>query len=234
MHVKQIHHKVKCFSCTLCDKSFSSKQNLLIHIDAVHKNLKPFTCTLCDKSFSRKGGLSEHVAAVHDKLTTFSCTLCDKSFTQKASLIEHIHAIHHKCVLCNKLYGSTAELVKHIGAVHNELKLFSCTLCDKSFAYKFELTVHVNRFHHTINLGVNTSSIFTLNDGTSLGTSDLHSAAQENMYPSQNDQSLSEKSPPTQEIDDSQDASILKCSQCAAQFYMKETLEKHAAIHTQN
>ncbi len=147
----------KYFSCTLCDKSFASKQYLSIHINAIHLKLKPFSCTLCDKSFSQKGKLNEHVAGVHEK--SFCCTLCDKSFTQKTSLTAHVEAKHKEsshqeskifaCTMCDKIYSVKNSLNRHIHTFHGTVK-YSCTFCQKSFTRKGDLTRHIDNIHHKI------------------------------------------------------------------------------------
>ncbi len=138
--IQAIHHKP--FSCTLCEKSFSTKSNLKAHIAYVHHKTA-FSCTLCDKLFSEKGTVAKHVNAVHLKLKPFSCTLCDKSFVVKSKLARHVNLIHHNlrpfsCTLCDKSFSQNCKLMEHIRR-HNGEKLYKCTLCEKRFYNKDSL-----------------------------------------------------------------------------------------------
>ena len=82
------------FTCSQCNKSFSSKQNLEKHLDSVHLKLKPFNCNQCDKSFPSKQNLDRHTDTVHLKIKAFECTKCNESFSLKHHLKSHVHAIH--------------------------------------------------------------------------------------------------------------------------------------------
>ncbi len=65
MHIDTIHRKLNPFTCTFCNKSFTTNGHLTVHVNAVHKKLKPFSCTLSDKSFGQKSNLNKHVAQYH-------------------------------------------------------------------------------------------------------------------------------------------------------------------------
>ena len=243
-------------SCAMCDRTFGSESTLNKHIDIVHRKWT-HRCPLCYHYYASESVLANHISSVHHKLKPYSCTWCDKSFVYKRDLTAHVNSVHHeidndlvhnnqkhRCPLCYQYYISESVLKKHISVVHHKLKSFSCTLCDKSFAYKSTLRAHVNLVHHkvrtasnqsldknsTVTTIVNSHSTSTLNNGTS----DLPSAAEENMHQSQSNRSLSENNHSAPKTNTEEDTGILTCSQCSAQFYMKESLEKHAAIHTQN
>ncbi len=152
-----VNQKVKPFTCTSCDQSFSQKAALTAHVNAVHR-MTLFTCTLCDKTFSYRSNLSRHMDVVHKKLTPFSCTLCDKSFSRKGYLSDHVAAVHDinavhgklkpfSCTFCNKSFTVKSSLTKHVYGVHKKLKSFSCTLCDKSFLLRGHLSEHVAALH---------------------------------------------------------------------------------------
>ena len=49
------------FRCSICDASFSFKDNLTRHIKLKHSDIKPWACNHCDKTFSRKDYLMRHV-----------------------------------------------------------------------------------------------------------------------------------------------------------------------------
>jgi hypothetical protein len=56
--------KQQPYGCTLCTKSFSSKQELKIHTRA-HTGGKPHTCKQCSKSFSQAGNLRKTYQSSH-------------------------------------------------------------------------------------------------------------------------------------------------------------------------
>ncbi len=131
------------------DKSSALKGNLRKDIPVVHH--KPFSCTLCEKSFSTKSNMQAHITHVHHK-TAFPCTLCDKSFSEKATVAKHVNAVHLKlkpfsCTLCDKSFVVKSKLARHVDHVHHNIRNFSCTLCDKSFAQKSHLNGHIARWH---------------------------------------------------------------------------------------
>lgn len=51
-------------TCTICDKSFSSKYALKVH-ETVHTGEQPYECSLCGKRFSVKGNCMQHERNVH-------------------------------------------------------------------------------------------------------------------------------------------------------------------------
>jgi uncharacterized Zn-finger protein len=56
----EVKIKQKPFGCSLCTKSFSSKQELKIHM-RVHTGEKSFSCSQCSKSFIQSSGLQAHL-----------------------------------------------------------------------------------------------------------------------------------------------------------------------------
>ena len=64
--------------CTLCKKSFASKQNLKCHIKNVHDKVKDFNCDSCDKTFGRSTELKSHKTLVHDTSKAHRCEFCGK------------------------------------------------------------------------------------------------------------------------------------------------------------
>jgi uncharacterized Zn-finger protein len=56
----EVRTKQKPYGCSLCTKSFSSKQELKIHM-RVHTGEKPYSCSQCSKSFAHSSALQVHL-----------------------------------------------------------------------------------------------------------------------------------------------------------------------------
>lgn len=59
MHEMMHHTKENPFSCTICEKSFKSGDELRQH-SVVHSNSRPYSCVSCNKLFKRGGDLRKH------------------------------------------------------------------------------------------------------------------------------------------------------------------------------
>ena len=95
------------FSCELCNKNFTRKDNLKQHILNIHSSegMKPsrskFPCELCNKTFFTKAYLKYHISAYHkDPLDNYEdpnripCPLCPKTFTRKRDMQRHVANLH--------------------------------------------------------------------------------------------------------------------------------------------
>lgn len=62
-----LNEKEAGFRCSLCFKSYKSKENLKLHKANIHMNFKPYKCRLCNKRFSHRNGKLYHEKTFHSK-----------------------------------------------------------------------------------------------------------------------------------------------------------------------
>ncbi|KAM6986633.1 zinc finger and BTB domain-containing protein 20 [Aplochiton taeniatus] len=110
----------KPYSCTLCSKTFTAKQNYVKHM-FVHTGEKPHQCSICWRSFSLKDYLIKHMVT-HTGVRAYQCSICNKRFTQKSSLNVHMR-LHrgeksYECYICKKKFSHKTLLERHM-ALHS-------------------------------------------------------------------------------------------------------------------
>uniref|UniRef100_A0A8C5QM19 Zinc finger and BTB domain-containing protein 20 n=1 Tax=Leptobrachium leishanense TaxID=445787 RepID=A0A8C5QM19_9ANUR len=109
----------KPYECTLCNKTFTAKQNYVKHM-FVHTGEKPHQCSICWRSFSLKDYLIKHMVT-HTGVRAYQCSICNKRFTQKSSLNVHMR-LHrgeksYECYICKKKFSHKTLLERHV-ALH--------------------------------------------------------------------------------------------------------------------
>ncbi|OWF45270.1 uncharacterized protein LOC110457257 [Mizuhopecten yessoensis] len=109
------HGEHKRWQCHLCEKSYTTKHNLVAHI-LDHNNIKPHLCMVCGKYFKQLSHLNTHMLT-HDNIRPHKCDVCGKGFTQISHLKRHT-------------------------AVHLDSKPYKCDMCSRGFAYPSELKAH--------------------------------------------------------------------------------------------
>ncbi|XP_076859672.1 uncharacterized protein znf366 [Brachyhypopomus gauderio] len=105
----------KRWQCRMCEKSYTSKYNLVTHILG-HSGIKPHGCSLCGKLFKQLSHLHTH-------------------------MLTHQGARPHKCQVCHKAFTQTSHLKRHM-MQHSDVKPHSCGVCGRGFAYPSELRAH--------------------------------------------------------------------------------------------
>ena len=85
---------IEDFTCEVCSKKLSSKQNLDRHL-IIHTGLKPFKCPEpnCGYSCSDKGSLKIH-EVMHTAIKSHQCSLCPYKTVWSQALRRHIKTIH--------------------------------------------------------------------------------------------------------------------------------------------
>ncbi|GFR15219.1 hypothetical protein TNCT_287091 [Trichonephila clavata] len=130
---QQLKHSLlpEIFSCTICDKPFSSDTDM-----TKHRKLhfcKSFQCKVCSIFVNSKSKLKSH-----EKIHSFDyeCRICSQRFTEKVNLQRH-YLIHtnskpYFCHLCRKSFTDQSILSAHI-LEHKGSKIYNCLVCDKIF-----------------------------------------------------------------------------------------------------
>ncbi|XP_046720170.1 zinc finger protein 710a isoform X2 [Silurus meridionalis] len=106
---------LKRWKCRMCEKSYTSKYNLVTHILG-HSGVKPHECLHCGKLFKQPSHLQTH-------------------------LLTHQGTRPHKCTVCKKAFTQTSHLKRHM-LQHSDIKPYSCRFCGRGFAYPSELRTH--------------------------------------------------------------------------------------------
>ncbi|XP_066293445.1 gastrula zinc finger protein XlCGF26.1-like [Branchiostoma lanceolatum] len=93
-----LHH------CSICNKSFLEKCNMLKHVSAVHADNRPFPCDQCEYRGKNKRDLQRHQNR-HMEEKPFSCFVCSKRYNSNEALNYHKRAHHgmdkvYKCKDC--------------------------------------------------------------------------------------------------------------------------------------
>ncbi|XP_032874583.1 zinc finger protein 366 [Amblyraja radiata] len=105
----------KRWQCRICEKSYTSKYNLVTHILG-HSGIKPHACSQCRKPFKQLSHLHTH-------------------------MLTHQGTRPHKCHICHKAFTQTSHLKRHM-MQHSDVKPYNCSICGRGFAYPSELKAH--------------------------------------------------------------------------------------------
>lgn len=133
------------YTCETCQKQFLLKSYFSAHQRIHSTNHKTFSCSLCPKTFKSKQNLIDHENS-HLGIKYFKCDVCSKSFTTKTHLDHHLKTHNQVdqflCSICNKFLKSKVYLKTHIKTHFEELKNYTCGYCGKKFIQMSDLKIH--------------------------------------------------------------------------------------------
>ncbi|XP_062533593.1 zinc finger protein OZF-like isoform X4 [Armigeres subalbatus] len=147
-HVREVHEKVRNYSCEECGKCFGNSRNLKEH-RFLHTNSKPYVCDVCGSAFNQKASLHMH-KRTHETNRSFQCSVCGRSFYTRAKL--ELHETTHSderafaCDECGLSFRSGHNLARH-RKCHVSDTTFQCGICEAVFKQKRYLMRHLNKQH---------------------------------------------------------------------------------------
>lgn len=146
------------FRCCGCERTFSTKLELLQHSKESHASQKtsnrerPFECTICYKRYTSARGFKIHRKNAY-QLKQHQCSSCGKRFLNR-TLLENHERTHtslkpFSCTHCSKTFRSKSNLLSHL-KLHSEIPEHTkhvCKLCNKGFSRKSYLKHHNSLLH---------------------------------------------------------------------------------------
>ena len=153
--------------CSICDKYFSSKQQLEIHDQENHPAIhdEVFNCTQCNFKAKSEKQLSSHEKSEHKP--NYKCDQCDyipplwKPLGPLFYLNTHKlrkHGEHNldgtKCFECGIEFATNTSMLRHLRKKHGVQVTDEspCEICGKSMS-KLNLKTHLRYYHGVANSG---------------------------------------------------------------------------------
>ncbi|XP_077424020.1 zinc finger protein 710a isoform X1 [Vanacampus margaritifer] len=138
------HNGIKPHECIHCGKLFKQPSHLQTHL-LTHQGTRPHKCSVCEKAFTQTSHLKRHMLQ-HTDVKPYSCRFCGRGFAYPSELrtheSKHENGQCHVCTQCGMEFPTYAHLKRHL-ASHQGPATYQCTECHKSFAYRSQLQNHL-------------------------------------------------------------------------------------------
>ncbi|MEQ2200961.1 hypothetical protein XENOCAPTIV_005477 [Xenoophorus captivus] len=138
------HNGIKPHECLHCGKLFKQPSHLQTHL-LTHQGTRPHKCTVCEKAFTQTSHLKRHMLQ-HTDVKPYSCRFCGRGFAYPSELRTHENKHEngqcHVCTQCGLEFPTYAHLKRHLSS-HQGPTTYQCTECNKSFAYRSQLQNHL-------------------------------------------------------------------------------------------
>ncbi|XP_015284326.1 PREDICTED: zinc finger protein 710 [Gekko japonicus] len=198
------HNGVKPHSCPHCGKLFKQPSHLQTHL-LTHQGTRPHKCQVCQKAFTQTSHLKRHML-LHSDVKPYSCRFCGRGFAYPSELKAH-EGKHesgrcHVCVECGLDFSTLPQLKRHL-ATHQGPTLYPCPECSKAFHYRSQLQNHMLK-HQNVRPFVCTEC--------GMEFSQIHHLKQH---------SLTHKG-----------VKEFKCEVCGREFTLQANMKRHMLIHT--
>ncbi|XP_046618635.1 zinc finger protein 62 homolog isoform X1 [Neodiprion virginianus] len=157
---RNLHLKVKIYSCVICRSMFSSAGALEVHMkdhgiedpaeQSAHTSYIEYEGTEDTKDFNLTEG--SRGSEADDEETT--CKICQKRFSSLANLRRHTANVHRnskrrrKCVECNKVFTKKNSYEYHVRMEHKGFSSpIKCSVCPQTFISRTNLNLHYETVH---------------------------------------------------------------------------------------
>ncbi|KAM9532648.1 zinc finger protein 710 [Guaruba guarouba] len=198
------HNGIKPHSCPHCSKLFKQPSHLQTHL-LTHQGTRPHKCGVCSKAFTQTSHLKRHML-LHSDIKPYSCRFCGRGFAYpselKAHEVKHESGRCHVCVECGLDFSTLTQLKRHL-STHQGPTLYQCLECSKSFHYRSQLQNHMLK-HQNVRPFVCTEC--------GMEFSQIHHLKQH---------SLTHKG-----------VKEFKCEVCGREFTLQANMKRHMLIHT--
>ncbi|CAL9708012.1 unnamed protein product [Knipowitschia caucasica] len=138
------HNGIKPHGCHLCGKLFKQLSHLHTHL-LTHRGMRPHKCKVCHKAFTQTSHLKRHMMQ-HSDVKPYSCSVCARGFAYPSELraheMKHEKGQENVCVECGLDFPTLAQLKRHL-TVHRGPTLYRCSECQKTFQYPSQLQNHM-------------------------------------------------------------------------------------------
>ncbi|CAM5146114.1 unnamed protein product [Eretmochelys imbricata] len=198
------HNGIKPHSCPHCGKLFKQPSHLQTHL-LTHQGTRPHKCGVCGKAFTQTSHLKRHML-LHSDTKPYSCHFCGRGFAYPSELRahegKHENGRCHVCVECGLDFSTLTQLKRHL-STHQGPTLYQCLECSKSFPYRSQLQNHMLK-HQNVRPFVCTEC--------GMEFSQIHHLKQH---------SLTHKG-----------VKEFKCEVCGREFTLQANMKRHMLIHT--
>ena len=144
------HERPVYLICSLCNKSFTRKNNLTRHINATHLKQNKFQCQSCREEFNRLDMLKSHLKKGQHSFK-FDCQFCYTTHVAKTTIEMQSHFVNIE--LANDGWKKTCvtekrkmERESQIDKARKSTK-YQCSKCGKKFTKKRSRDRHIQEKH---------------------------------------------------------------------------------------
>ncbi|XP_047343176.1 zinc finger protein 62-like isoform X1 [Vespa velutina] len=157
---KNLHLKVKIYSCVICRSMFSSAGALEIHMkdhgieDPQERNANS-SCVEYERLDDNSQGMNSiNASAISDSGERRNeCNICGKVFSNYPNLRRHFRNIHKDskarftCIRCSLSFKTKELYERHARLDHKTKVMLMCRQCPKTFTFKANLDLHCRSAH---------------------------------------------------------------------------------------
>lgn len=124
-HEKNFHR----YGCNVCGRVLASRTSFNNHVLLHDGEQAKVKCEFCERTFTTKGNMMVHVREVHNNTGIhFNCQYCEKGFMEQKDLNAHLHD-HNVCQICDETFADLPGWISHTRREHPDT-LFTCDHCD--------------------------------------------------------------------------------------------------------